>query len=72
MKNGDELAYPHTETYTLSGEEEVNNHFGLTKREACAIAAMQGLLASTTEAPTDEFASYAVLMADALLKELSK
>ena len=49
---------------------------GLTKREAFAMAAMQGRLAGETgEAPTESYqetAIVAVRMADALLAELAK
>lgn len=46
---------------------------GLTKREAAAIAAMQGLLAGEREhTPPDETAKSAVKRADALFDELEK
>jgi hypothetical protein len=47
---------------------------GLTKREAFAMAAMQGLLANpeTTPASAQEIAEWSVYQADALLAELAK
>ena len=45
---------------------------GLTKREAFAMAAMQGLLASDSQATYEDFSCLAVGMADALLAELEK
>ena len=47
---------------------------GLTKREAFAMAAMEGLTASDTEnnMTYEGIVTGAVLMADALLKELAK
>ena len=46
---------------------------GLTKREAFAMAAMQGLAAGDTDnrATHEDLAIGSVIMADALLKELS-
>lgn len=46
---------------------------GLTKREHFSALAMQGMLCDPKiKATPDEFASYAVQMADALLKRLDK
>jgi hypothetical protein len=45
---------------------------GLTKRELFAAMAMQGFAASKYKATADEFARYAVMMADDLLAELEK
>ena len=46
---------------------------GLTKREAFAMAAMQGLIANhTLRGPHEECAELALCYADALLKELEK
>jgi len=75
--NGEELAYPHTENDTYQGVEITNNHFGFTKREAFAMAAMQGLLAAnaTYNGKTDDNESLsrnAIQVADALLAELEK
>jgi len=43
---------------------------GLTKREAFAMAAMQGFLSSDVRGTETEFAENSVSMADALLKAL--
>lgn len=62
---------------------DVFTQHGLTKREAFAMAAMQGILAcpaddlghdigSDVEVLPEDIASYAVECADALLAELSK
>lgn len=78
MKNSDELAYPHTEIDTFQGIEVMNNHFGLTKREVFAVAAMQGMIASgICTPPQDETIHHMTSMAsvsyaDALLAELEK
>ena len=47
---------------------------GMTKREKAAIAAMQGIMASSTSMNPDgsHFAKIAVKMADALFDELEK
>jgi len=56
------------------GSVDNTNYYGLTKREAFAMAAMQGILSSGV--PVDGFAHKnileAVIHADALLKELEK
>lgn len=73
MKNSDELAYPHTERDTYQGEEITNNHFGLTKREAFAMAAMQGILShSFGRGDAEDLAIASINSADALLAELEK
>jgi len=56
----------------MSGGEDIGQWRGLTKREAFAMAAMQGILSSNVSGTTEEFVSHSVVMADALLKELSK
>lgn len=77
MKNGDQLAYPvsesqhtgfsptHEKIYTtvVSG--------GFTKREVFAMAAMQGIIANSGGGPPD-VAHRAVVMADELLKALEE
>jgi len=73
MSNSNECAYPVLET-----EIGINFHAGLTKREAFAMAAMQGLLANSEsnswseEQWYEQFSKQAVNHADALLKELEK
>ena len=69
MKNGEQPAYP-TE-YAKHGKQSI----GLTKREAFAMAAMQGIMASNecgVAHHPETAASWAVSVADALLEELSK
>ena len=67
MNNGDDPAVP------VMDEGEYGQHYGLTKREHFAAMAMQGMLSdSDIKATKDEFAAYAVNMADQLLKELDK
>jgi hypothetical protein len=72
MSNSNECAYPVLET-----EIGINFHTGLTKREAFAMAAMQGMLANTDfEKIIEKFgytvSYHSVSIADALLKELEK
>lgn len=82
MSNSDSPANPtqYMDYSNGSGELYCDNN-GLTKREAFAMAAMQGLLANgipdskSFVVPQDEYemlAAASVLQADALLKELSK
>jgi len=85
MNNGDSPAtacvVKASEQGKALGYSADTNYTGMTKREAFAMAAMQGLLANI-EFPTcvngvdvDEYelcANAAVKQADALLKELSK
>ena len=53
-----------------------NSMVGLTKREAFAMAAMQGIMANSDDnwifCPIESIAMQSVQMADELLKELSK
>ena len=65
MRNRDSVAYPKANPYVVSTG-------GLTKREAAAMAAMQGLLANKrfTNATDGFFALSAVAKADALFDEL--
>ena len=87
MNNGNNPAHPLTgDAYTNFASYDDKNQFtsydpqcqGLTKREAFAMAAMQGWLARCANAPhhaalePEAMASVAVSMADALLKELEK
>ena len=61
--------------YHMNGNEYVVRDVfgGLTKREAFAMVAMQGIIASLDSmVPADNVARVSVLMADALLKELAK
>lgn len=80
ITNGDQSAYP------ITAEDERNTgdggwgSAGLTKREAFAVAAMQGMLASNFDQsfqpaitlPYAELANQSVNYADALLSELAK
>jgi|TARA_R110000803_G_scaffold34063_1_gene74525 hypothetical protein len=84
MNNGNNPANPLTgDAYidfsvydeTKGGESSYNPECqGLTKREAFAMAAMQGLIASDIENiyTTTDIAEISVTQADALLKELAK
>ena len=56
-----------------SGGEDIGQWRGLTKREAFAMAAMQGTLAGdvNNELTVKDIVEQAVYIADALLKELS-
>jgi hypothetical protein len=68
MSESNECAYPILET-----QSGINFHPGLTKREAFAMAAMQGILShSFCRGDVDELAVQSARCADALLKELSK
>jgi len=74
MNNGDLPAYQVT-TEAIETEEDIAtewfNHTGLTKREAFAMAAMQGMLASgEVITDYDYLASEATEMANAMLKAL--
>ena len=71
MKNSDMPASPTQYQDSCNGELYSDNT-GLTKREAFAMAAMQGLLSSAVSAKHETFAASAVKMADTLLKELDK
>lgn len=77
MKNGDKPAYPlNEETQGRIGETYHIPHYGLTKREMFAMAAMQGLI-SKSNAPkhletAGQIVGAAVAMADLLLEELEK
>jgi len=79
MKNGDYPANP-TESVEDSGAPYYKKipSKGLTKREAFAVAAMQGWLARCANVPhtitlsPESMSDVAVSMADALLKELEK
>jgi hypothetical protein len=54
---------------------EYNNNYisnGLTKREYFAAMALQGLLGDRKLGSIQEYAEYAVKLADALIEELSK
>jgi hypothetical protein len=63
MTKGNETAYP----------SPAFSEGGLTKREHIAIAAMQGLMATTGDGySSSNIASCAVRMADALIKELNQ
>jgi len=76
MKNGDMPVTPvfndHGKIQSFrDAEGNLSMATGLTKREAFAMAAMQGILSSNVSGTTEEFVSHSVVMADALLKELS-
>lgn len=66
MDNGNELAYP-LAVVLPNGDMQIS--YGLTKREAFAMAAMQGL---AMRAAAHEVAANAARLADALLAELEK
>ena len=76
--NGNAPAYPKLGAWLAgpNGSEYVSGSDGLTKREAFAMAAMQGILAgpeAVTEAcAPGDIARYAAQAADALLAELAK
>ena len=87
MNNGNNPAHPLTgEAYTNFASYDVKSQFtsydpqcqGLTKREAFAMAAMQGMIASGICTPPQDQTIHhmtsmaSVSYADALLKELAK
>lgn len=65
-KNPDKPAYPTDIHY----ERPNKYHTGLTKRELFAMAAMQGILASSADRGDQAVAKMSVKFADALLNEL--
>lgn len=74
MSNPNDPAYPNASTF-VSESHAWTSFPGLTKREAFAMAAMQGLLAKHEGYSEDSklcMAQAAVACADALLKELAK
>ena len=77
--NGNEPAMPSTPLLhrvdTPTGLKEVSmfGHLGLTKRELFAAMAMQGMLANeSNDWDGDFYAKGAVLLADALIKQLAE
>lgn len=77
--NPNESAYPQSGFSNAQGEVFLAGHYfgevnGLTKREAFAMAAMQGLCANSHYATADcvVIAGYAVSQADALIEELNR
>ena len=75
MKNADKPAYPQSNNEIVKAflEVEQESPNGLSKREAFAMAAMQGLISNhTLRGPVGECAENAVNYADALLAELDK
>ena len=79
MKNSDTPAYPQSNPEIVKAflEVEQESPNGLTKREAFAMAAMQGILANRQYEPPrrnriEGMAEDAVYAADALLAELEK
>ena len=74
MNNGDAPAAPISEEETDRIDGSVKIYTGLTKREAFAMAAMQGLIPATIDLGEcyDDQASHAVEMANALLKALEE
>ena len=72
--NGDTPSNPTIYMNQESGSGELySEHEGLTKREAFAMAAMQGILShSFGRGDADELAVQSARCADALLKELAK
>jgi hypothetical protein len=78
ISNGDMPANP-SDLDVMEYEGTINCSYskritGLTKREAFAVAAMQGLLSSDTGCTTyhNEIVNRSVSLADALLKELER
>lgn len=81
MNQGAMPAYPYTETVWRYGEKETIVHEGMTKREAFAKAAMQGMSTQLHPQAIIEIADgirggatiakASVIMADALLAALS-
>jgi len=78
MDNGNQPASPSDFTFTNQMGDTIHEmNPGLTKREAFAMAAMQGMIALLTDTGMDDQQSIdgtvemSVRMADALLKELS-
>ena len=61
---------------SINSIPDLNNHpstwIGLTKREYFAAMAMSGLMANERTGKPEEFAKYAVNVADALITELNK
>ena len=75
MNNGDMPASPTTGLceQCCTTHNSKQDYQGLTKREAFAMAAMQGLIAnSALRGSTEECSKSAVDYADSLLKELAK
>lgn len=74
MSNGNtnQAAYPLPAQYNKDGGFLSSTHYGLTKREVFAMAAMQGLLTNDrwTGDSHESLAKSAILYADALLTEL--
>lgn len=72
MKNADKPVYPVPERDYNKFSEHAAPWCGLTKREAFAMAAMQGILANRDPLNNYEMAKEAVNIANALLSELEK
>lgn len=77
MKNSDMPASPMFDSYGLPkrsfNKEDISKCIGLTKREAFAMAAMQGFLSdSNVTGSQSNVAAACVQMADAILAELDK
>ena len=70
FNNGESPATPFVDDCISTHNQEI--FYGLTKREAFAMAAMQGLISFNGCMDTDITAKRCVRMADALLKELDK
>jgi hypothetical protein len=71
--NGDTPSNPTIYMNQESGSGELySENEGLTKREAFAMAAMQGILSHSFCGDVDELAVQSARCADALLKELAK
>lgn len=74
MNNKDKPAYP-TKNHKMEHDRSTHGHWGLSKRERFAMAAMQGLCASESDEhwwEHDNLAKESVMRADALLAELEK
>jgi hypothetical protein len=71
-ENGNKPAYPKIKTFKnfQQGETTVDSSNGMTKREAFALAAMQGMLSSGTDMNSGDLIYKSVQMADELLKAL--
>lgn len=75
--HGDHMAYPMSATVAkqiVDGYGFPEEYLGMTKREAFAMAAMTGMLATDDRPVThfDSAAEYCVKMADALIQALNK
>lgn len=68
---GKDLAYPNKEFHEYNGSP-YNSHRGISKREYFAGCALAGIDISNMDKKYEDIAEFAVLTADAVLKELNK